>query len=194
MGETDYKCQLYIIANCHKCYARQERVRAVRKIMGFPVVQMVKNLPAMQEIWVWSLGWDEPLEKGMATHSSILAWGIPWTEGPGRLQSMELQRVRHDQAKIMEASLIRWTRWVSLKIGDLNWNLSGIKSKGKTLRQTLQGKEFGYWRSLGGLELEQSWHGEWGEGGMGRELGGHIRWQATQAIKEHERRRGSWRN
>ena len=57
---------------------------------------MVKNLPAMQEIWVQSLGWKDPLEEGMATHSSILSWRIPWTEEPGRLHSMELQRVRHD--------------------------------------------------------------------------------------------------
>ena len=59
------------------------------------VAQMVKNLPAMWEIWVQSLGWKEPLEKEMATHSSIIAWSIPCTEEPGRLQSMGLQRVRH---------------------------------------------------------------------------------------------------
>ena len=53
---------------------------------------MVKNLPVMQETWVQSLGWEDPLEKGMATHSRILAWRIPWTEGPGGLQSMESQR------------------------------------------------------------------------------------------------------
>ena len=57
-------------------------------VLGFPVVEMVKNLPAMQETWVQSLGWDDPLEKGMATHSSILAWRIPWEEERGRLQSM----------------------------------------------------------------------------------------------------------
>ena len=52
------------------------------------LAQMVKNLPEMQEIWVQSLGQEDPLEKGMATHSSILAWRIPWTEEPGRLQPM----------------------------------------------------------------------------------------------------------
>ena len=57
---------------------------------------MVKNLPAMQETRVRSLGWDDPLEKGMATHSSILAWRIPWTEKSGGLQSMGLQRVGHN--------------------------------------------------------------------------------------------------
>ena len=51
-----------------------------------------------RETWVWSLGQEDPLEKWMATHSSILAWEIPWTEGPGGLQSMGLQRVRHDWA------------------------------------------------------------------------------------------------
>ena len=53
------------------------------------VAQMVKNLPAVRETWVRSLGWEDPLEKGVATHSSILAWRIPWTEEPGGLQSME---------------------------------------------------------------------------------------------------------
>ena len=63
--------------------------------MGSLVAQMVKNLPAMRETWVQSLGWKDSLEEGMATHSSILAWRIPWTEEPGGLQSMALQRVRH---------------------------------------------------------------------------------------------------
>jgi len=60
------------------------------------VTQMVKNLPAMREIQVRSLGWEDPLEEGIATHSSILAWRIPWTEEPGELQSMGSQRVGHD--------------------------------------------------------------------------------------------------
>ena len=59
-----------------------------------PVAQTVKILPAMQKIWVRSLGWEDPLEKEMATHSSTLAWKIPWMEEPGRLQSMGSQRVR----------------------------------------------------------------------------------------------------
>ena len=59
------------------------------------VAQRVKNLPAMQETWVQSLGWEDPLENGMATHSSILAWRIPWADEPGGLQSMGSQRVRH---------------------------------------------------------------------------------------------------
>ena len=54
--------------------------------------QTVKNRPAMKETWVRSLGWDDPLEKGMATHSNILAWRIPWTEKPGGLLSMGSQR------------------------------------------------------------------------------------------------------
>ena len=56
------------------------------------VAQVIKNLPLMQETWVGSLGWEDPLEKGMATHSSILAWRIPWTEEPGGLQSMGSQK------------------------------------------------------------------------------------------------------
>ena len=57
---------------------------------------MVKHVPTMRETWVRSLGQEDPLEKEMATHSSILAWKIPWTEDPDRLQSMGSQRVRHD--------------------------------------------------------------------------------------------------
>ena len=60
------------------------------------VAQRVKRLPAMRETWVQSLGHEDPLEKGMATHCSILAWRIPWTEEPGGLQSMGSQRVRQD--------------------------------------------------------------------------------------------------
>ena len=60
------------------------------------MAQMVKNLPAMQETRIQSLGRDDPLEEGIATHSSILAWRIPWMEEPGGLQSMGPQRVRHD--------------------------------------------------------------------------------------------------
>ena len=64
--------------------------------MGFLVAQMVKRLPAMWETWVRSLGREDPLEKEMATHSSILAWKVLWMEEPGRLQSMGSQRVGHD--------------------------------------------------------------------------------------------------
>ena len=60
------------------------------------MAQMVKNPPAMQEMVFQSLGQEDPLEKGMATHSSILAWGTPWTEEPDRLQSMGSQSVGHD--------------------------------------------------------------------------------------------------
>ena len=60
---------------------------------SFLVSQMVKSLPAMQETWLWSLGQEDALEKGMAAHSSILTWRIPWTEEPGGLQSMGSQRV-----------------------------------------------------------------------------------------------------
>ena len=78
--------------------------RSTEEGIGYPlqyswaslVAQTVKNLPAVQEIWVRSLGWEDPLEKEMATHSSILAWKISWTEEPGGLQSMGSRRVGHD--------------------------------------------------------------------------------------------------
>ena len=60
------------------------------------MAQLVKNPPAMWETWVRSLGWEDALEKGMASHSRILAWKIPWTKEPGGLQSMGSQKVRHN--------------------------------------------------------------------------------------------------
>ena len=62
------------------------------------LAQMVKNLPAVQKTWFCSVGQEDPLEKGMAIHSSVLAWGIPWREEPDGLQSMGSPRVRHDRA------------------------------------------------------------------------------------------------
>ena len=63
---------------------------------GFPSGSVVKNLPAKHETWVWSLGWEDHVEQGMAMHFSILAWNIPWTEELRRLQPMESQRVGHN--------------------------------------------------------------------------------------------------
>ena len=68
----------------------------ITRMMASLVAQSVKNLPAVQEIRVRSVGREDPLEKEMATHSSILSWRIPWTEEPGGLQSMGSQRVGHD--------------------------------------------------------------------------------------------------
>ena len=65
---------------------------------GRPGGSVAKNPPAKQESWVQSLGWEDPLEKEMATDSSILAWEIPWTEEPGGLQSMGSERLRHDRS------------------------------------------------------------------------------------------------
>ena len=73
---------------------------------AFLVAQRVKCLPTMRETWVRSLGWEDPLEKEMAAHSSTLAWKIPWTEEPGRLQPMGSQRVGHDWTTSL--SLLWW--------------------------------------------------------------------------------------
>ena len=70
--------------------------RELRNITASPVAWIVKDLPAMQETWLQSLSCEDALEKGVATHSSILTWETPQTEGPGRLQSTESQRVRHN--------------------------------------------------------------------------------------------------
>ena len=85
-----WKCSFF-------CYAEAHFLQSFLPL-GFPVAQMVKNLPAMLEIQVRSLGQEGYLEKQMATHSNILAWRIPCTEKPGGLQSMGSQRVGHDWA------------------------------------------------------------------------------------------------
>ena len=79
----------------------RNKIRCSTVFKGFPNASSAKNLPAQQK-WVWSLDQEDPLEKEMATHSNILAWEIPWTEEPGRLQSVGLQRVRHDSATKQE--------------------------------------------------------------------------------------------
>ena len=76
------------------CYS-DNFFKGLQKFWASLVAKMVKNPPAMQETQTRSLGWEDPLEKGMATHSSTLAWEIPWIEEPGGLQSMGPQRVRH---------------------------------------------------------------------------------------------------
>ena len=76
---------------------------------------VVKNLPAMQEMQMWSLGQEDPLEKEMAIHSSILAWEIPWTKVPGGLQSMGLQRDRHDLAT-KQQYITKSTKRVSMNL------------------------------------------------------------------------------
>ena len=81
----------------------------------YVVAQMVKNLPSVQETQVHSLGWEDPLEKEMTTHSSILAWRIPWTEEPGGLQSMGLQRVRHNWATKQPTKNVHKSTYKSLR-------------------------------------------------------------------------------
>ena len=76
---------------------QESKMSNIYKISSL-VAQTVKNLPVMQETWVQSLGWEDPLEAGMATHSSVLAWRIPWTDEPARRQSLGSQRIRYDLA------------------------------------------------------------------------------------------------
>ena len=96
------------------------------------VAQRLKCLPSMQETWVWSLGWEDPLEKEMATHSSILAWRIPWMEELGGLQSMGSQRVRHNWGSSVHFTSILigdWSKGESIgwdELGDWNWHMYTI--------------------------------------------------------------------
>ena len=100
------------------------------------VAQLVKDLPAMRETWVWSLGWEDTMEKGKATHSSILAWRIPWT-----VQSMGSQRVGHDWATFTSLHFTLnniWSQPVTLErletlfkqqwgvLSGIKWNLAGV--------------------------------------------------------------------
>ena len=94
---------------------------------AFLMAQMVKHLPTMRETWVQSLGWEDPLEKDMATHSSTLTWKIPWTEEPGRLQSMGSQRVGHDrgtQCLLSELTRNGQSMWTELSfLSQTFWSL-----------------------------------------------------------------------
>ena len=86
------------VTQCLSMYASSE-VPTIPTRIGLQaslVAQLVKNLPAVQQTWVRSLGWEDPMEKEMAPYSSILAWKISWTKKPGGLQSMGSQRVEHD--------------------------------------------------------------------------------------------------
>ena len=91
------------------------------------MAQMAKNLPTMQDTWVWSQGWEYPLVKEMATHSSILVWWIPWTEEPGGLQPRGLQRVGHNWVtehstqsnSVLDDYTIR--KWMTTK----SWGMEG---------------------------------------------------------------------
>ena len=87
--------------------ARSYFLNCVPILWAFLEAQMVNNMPAIQETQLRSLGWEDPLEEGMATHSSILVWRIPWTEEPGGLQSIWLQRVRHDWSNLVY-TFYRW--------------------------------------------------------------------------------------
>ena len=96
-----------------------------------PEAQMVKKLPAMQDTQIWPLGWGDPLEEGMATHSSILAWRIPWTGEPGRLQSMGSHRVGHDW--VIEHMGIWVSLWLSGKESSCQYRKPGsIPGSGKS--------------------------------------------------------------
>ena len=80
------------------------------------VAQRAKRLPIMWDTWVRSLGWEDPLEKEMSTHSTTLAWKIPWTEEPGRLQSTGSQRVGHDRATSLSFSKGSWCHSVLVNL------------------------------------------------------------------------------
>ena len=96
------------------------------------VAQMIKHLSTIQETQVWSLGWEDPLEKEMAAHSNILAWKIPWMAEPGRLPSMGSQRVRHDWATSLwikvesqfqdEDKKADYNDWMLVSPSKLHWN------------------------------------------------------------------------
>ena len=86
-----------------------------KNVCMYVVAQMVQNLPALQETWVWSLAWEDPLEEGKETHSSIHAWRIPWTEEPSRLQAIGLHGVKHDWTDLacMHREIIRIKKFIA---------------------------------------------------------------------------------
>ena len=111
------------------------------------VVQMGKNLPAMQETWVWSLGWEEPLEQGMATHPSILAWGIPLDRGPWRATVHGVERVGHSWALHSTAhsagGTCMWNIWERAPSADANLPLFYLQET--AFRETQSGEVSAFW-------------------------------------------------
>ena len=121
-NHLDYWLKSFQLENKHECILLTwfllfgyyiwdlHTAEAVSKWKGWTslVAQRGKNLPAVQEIRAQSLGWEDPLEKEMATHFSILAWRIPWTQEHGGLQSMRSQRARHDWACHMSSTQMSW--------------------------------------------------------------------------------------
>ena len=99
------KCTGWVAISFSRGFSQPRDQTHISRIGSSLVAQMVKCLPTMWEPWVLSLGQEDPLEKEMANHSSTLAWKIPWTEEAGRLQSIGLQRVRHDWATSLSLSL-----------------------------------------------------------------------------------------
>ena len=113
-------------------------------------LRWVNHLSAMQETQVQSLGWEDPLEKEMATHSSTLAWKIPWTEELGRLQSMGSQRVRHD-----------WVTSLEVFTMDTEVESDPKETRGQNIEGRRQVTTSWHWNNLGVVEKQQGGH--WGE-------------------------------
>ena len=113
---------------------------------------MVKNLPAMRETWVGSLGWEDPLEKGMATHSSILAWRTPWTEEPGGLQSAGLHsypasEVRGGDERSYPVSEVRGGK-------ERSYPVSEVRGGGQEEKGTTDDEMVGWHHQLNGYDFE----------------------------------------
>ena len=128
-------------------------------VLGFPVARLVKNPPAMRETWIQSLGWEDPLEKGNATHSSILAWRIPWT-----IQSMGSQRVGHDWGAFIFifkwlyncVSCLRETPWTTFG----NQSYKYIRVKLMFIYTHIYLYDFGYVENISReTEREEGWEG-----------------------------------
>ena len=142
------------------------------------VVQMVKHLPTMWETWVQSLGQEDLLEKEMATHSSILAWEIPWTEEPGRLQSMELQRVGHDWATSPSPSpsCDRWINQGPVKVNCLTQGSQGDWSEERECLEVVW--QVLWWSGAQAMEnvLETGLYGQSSKGIRGKGIESLWKW------------------
>ena len=134
------------------------------------VAQRVKHLPAMQETWVPSLGQEDPLEKEMATHSSILAWRIPWTEEPGRLQSRGSQRVRHNWATSLSFSFFSQVALVNTPpvsagyAGNTGWGRTPGVGNGNALQYSClkNSTDRGAWRVIvHRVAKSRTWLNDW---------------------------------
>ena len=136
-----WKWAVFLLQTSQKILGKTEEINSLSKHLlctkkGFPLAQWERICLPMQDAQVWPLRQEEPLEKGMATHSSILAWRIPWREEPGGLQSTGLQRIRHDWSTRRTHTCARHTTHIFVSVLLTIWEVC-LTIRGPQMKRTM---------------------------------------------------------